>query len=121
MWGLAAEAGLPHPPLVFVGDASQHDAFSFGLPGQYAVALPPGLAVRCRIAALFDPVLRHELTHIRHRDVMLGWSARAAGWLMIPLQCSNQHVSPFVGHTPRIVFEARLSKRLVRWLRTTVS
>lgn len=85
VWGLSAEAGLGRPPFVFVGDASQRDAFSFGLPGQYAMALPPGLAVRSRIAALFDPVVRHELAHIRHRDVMLGWSARAAGWLLVPL------------------------------------
>ena len=85
VWGLSAEAGLRRPPFVFVGDASQRDAFSFGLPGQYAVALPPGLAVRSRITALFDPVVRHELAHIRHRDVMLGWSARAAGWMLVPL------------------------------------
>ncbi|GEL94946.1 M48 family metalloprotease [Cellulomonas composti] len=90
---LALEAGVRRPPALLVGRLSQRDAFTFGLPGRYRVALPPKLAARHGDAALFDPVLRHELAHVRHHDVTLAWFARTVWWaywpvLMVPAVAS---------------------------------
>ena len=82
---LARDAGLRRPPLIYLGSSRQRDAFSFGVPGRYAVALPPALAIRSSQATLFDPILRHELQHIRRRDVLLAWSARSAEWVLAPI------------------------------------
>ena len=82
---LADDAGLNHPPRVYVGPSSQRDAFTLGLPGRYAVSLPPALAIRSSNAQLFDPVVRHELQHIQRQDVLLAWSARTAGWVLLAL------------------------------------
>lgn len=82
---LAAEAGVRRVPTVVVGRLSQVDAFSYGTPGRYRIALPPKLAVSVGHAALFDPVVRHELAHVRHRDVALAWFARAAWWAFWPV------------------------------------
>ncbi len=87
---LAREAGLARPPALMLGPATQRDAFSYGLPGRYRIALPPAVAVRWRDEALFDPLVRHELAHVRHRDVGLAWLARSswyalAGLLAVPI------------------------------------
>ena len=80
---LAAETGLSRSPAVVVG--RQGDAFTFGYPGRYVIALSRGLAVHWRRAELFDPVLRHELAHVRHGDVPLAWLARSIGFVLAPL------------------------------------
>jgi Zn-dependent protease with chaperone function len=43
------------------------------------------LAVHWRRAQLFDPVLRHELAHVRHGDVPLALLARSVGLIPAPL------------------------------------
>ena len=73
------------PPEILVGTAAQRDAFSLGLPGRYRIALPPGLVVRARDRQTFDPVLRHELAHLRRHDVPLAWISRSALWVLVPL------------------------------------
>jgi hypothetical protein len=82
---LARDLGMRRAPRLYLGPAQQRDAFSFGLPGWYALALPPALAIRSGDAALFDPVVRHELAHLKHHDVLLAWSARAARWVLVPV------------------------------------
>ncbi|HCU50467.1 MAG TPA: hypothetical protein DGG94_11815, partial [Micromonosporaceae bacterium] len=77
---LAAEAGMSRPPQVLVGPAGQKDAFVFGLPGRYRMVLPTALLVRWRNREVFDPVVRHELAHLRRHDVPLAWLA-ASIWL----------------------------------------
>jgi Zn-dependent protease with chaperone function len=79
---LAGEAGLTRPPALMLGPATQRDAFSYGLPGRYRIALPPAVAVRWRDASLFDPLVRHELAHVRHRDVALAWLARVSWYAL---------------------------------------
>jgi hypothetical protein len=64
-------------PAVLLGSAAQRDAFCFGTPGRPVLVLPPAVAVRVRQTALFDPLVRHELAHVRHHDVPLAWLARA--------------------------------------------
>lgn len=81
---LAAEDGLRRAPDTMVGSSKLRDAFSFGLPGRYAVALPPAVAVRSTGAA-FDPLVRHELAHVARRDVLIAWSARALWYVLVTL------------------------------------
>ena len=80
---LAAETGLSRSPTVLVG--RQSDTFTFGIPGHYRSRCPAALAVRWRNPQLFDPVLRHELAHVRHGDVPLALLARSVGFVLAPL------------------------------------
>ncbi|WP_117211482.1 M48 family metalloprotease [Allorhizocola rhizosphaerae] len=82
---LSAQAGLRRPPRLFVGGVGQRDAFVFGLPGRYCLVLPTALAVRWRDESLFDPVIRHELAHLRRRDVPLAWLATAVWIAALPV------------------------------------
>jgi Zn-dependent protease with chaperone function len=79
---LAADTGLARTPLPVLGSSTQRDAFSYGAPGRYRVALPPAVAVRWRDQELFDPLLRHELAHVRHRDVTWAWLARSIWYVL---------------------------------------
>jgi Zn-dependent protease with chaperone function len=82
---LAAEAGVGRAPLLMIGPATLRDAFSYGVPGRYRIALPPAVAVRWKNPAVFDPVVRHELAHVRHRDVAFAWLARSVWYALAPL------------------------------------
>jgi Zn-dependent protease with chaperone function len=82
---LAVEAGLRRAPRLLVGPAGQRDAFVFGRPGRYELVLPTALVVRWRNPALFDPVVRHELAHVRRHDVPLAWLATAVWVAAVPL------------------------------------
>jgi Zn-dependent protease with chaperone function len=82
---LAAEAGLRRVPRLFAGKAGQRDAFVFGLPGRYRMVLPKALLVRWRYKDLFDPVVRHELAHLRRHDVPLAWLAATVWIAAIPV------------------------------------
>jgi len=82
---LARQAGLRRAPRLLVGPAAQRDAFVFGLPGRYFIVLPTALVVRWRQADMFDPVVRHELAHIRRHDVPLAWLATAVWIAAIPV------------------------------------
>ena len=61
------------------------DAFSYGLPGRYRIALPPKLALRSTDHTLFDPVIRHELAHVSRHDVAFAWLARGVWFAVLPL------------------------------------
>ena len=82
---LSTQAGLRRTPRVMVGPAAQRDAFVFGLPGRYTIVLPTALVVRHRQAAMFDPVVRHELAHIGRRDVPFAWLATGVWVAAIPV------------------------------------
>ena len=82
---LASEAGVTARVTPLIGPSTLRDAFSFGAPGRYAVALPPALAVRWRDTGLFDPLVRHELAHARHRDIALAWLTRSVWYAVVPL------------------------------------
>jgi Zn-dependent protease with chaperone function len=81
---LAAEAGLRKAPKVMVGPMGHRDAFVFGLPGRYSIVLPMALLVKWRNRDLFDPVVRHEIGHLRRHDVLMAWLA-ASVWLAAPV------------------------------------
>lgn len=82
---LAREAGVEGRVAPLLGATGQRDGFSFGVPGRYRVVLPPAAAVRWRDPSVFDPLVSHELAHVRHRDVALAWLARTVWWVLLPL------------------------------------
>ncbi len=82
---LATEAGVGNRVKPMLGPAGQRDAFSFGAPGRYRVALPPAVAVRFKDPATFDPLVAHELAHVAHRDVALAWLARLVWFALAPV------------------------------------
>lgn len=79
---LALGAGVRVPALM-VGPAAQRDAFCFGRPGRYVLALPKALAIRPGLP-VFEAVVRHELAHIAHHDVALSWLARSIWYALAP-------------------------------------
>ena len=82
---LTRELKLGSVPTLMLGSASQRDAFTYGTPRRYRIALPPAVAVRWRDPLLFDPLMRHELAHIAHHDVPLAWLARSVWYVLAPL------------------------------------
>ncbi|HET6561169.1 MAG TPA: M48 family metalloprotease [Marmoricola sp.] len=96
---LAADAGLGRRVRPMLGPAGQRDAFSFGAPGRYRVALPPAVAVRFRDAATFDPLVAHELAHVAHRDVALAWLARLVWLALAPVLALPIVVGVLTGDT----------------------
>ncbi|SQD96837.1 putative HtpX-like protease [Parafrankia sp. Ea1.12] len=81
---LAAEEGIRRVPTVSMSPEGT-DAFSYGAPGKYAIALPRKLAVSWQKSSLFDPVVRHEIAHIWHRDVAFTWLAISVQYVLVPL------------------------------------
>jgi hypothetical protein len=81
---LAAEEGVARVPKVMLRYANG-DAFCYGVPGRYRLVIPAALAVRWRDPTLFDPIVRHELAHLRRGDVMLAWLARTVWYVLAPL------------------------------------
>ena len=82
---LAAQAGVTSVPTLVRGTTRLRDGFSYGRPGRYRIALPGKAVVQWRNQALFDPLVRHELAHIAHRDVTLAWLARSVWYALAPL------------------------------------
>ncbi|MGH3071589.1 MAG: M48 family metallopeptidase [Gaiellaceae bacterium] len=67
---LAREQGLESPRLFWNPLDASSSGLAFGHPGRYSVAIGGGLVVKHAIdRPVFDAVVRHELAHIRNRDV----------------------------------------------------
>ncbi|MEV6800088.1 M48 family metalloprotease [Micromonospora rifamycinica] len=76
--------GRDRPRLLIAGPPVRQ-AFTVGLVGRRpVVVLPVGLAVAYRNPQRFDPVVRHELAHVRARDVTWVAAVRALVWLPLP-------------------------------------
>ena len=82
---LAREVGIARAPKLVVGPSTLRDAFSYGTPGRYRVALPPAIIVRWRDPRTFDPLVRHELAHVAYHDVAAAWLARSMWLVVAPL------------------------------------
>ncbi|MFI9638582.1 M48 family metalloprotease [Micromonospora sp. NPDC051925] len=76
--------GRDRPRLLIAGPPVRQ-AFTVGLVGRRpVVVLPVGLAVAYRDLLRFDPVVRHELAHVRARDVVWVAAVRTLIWLPVP-------------------------------------
>lgn len=82
---LAGEAGLRETPrLMWDPREDRTRALAYGRPGDPRLALSPVLlgAARRRPAA-FDAVVRHELAHVRHRDVVPAYFAIVVWYVLL--------------------------------------
>ncbi|MFG1918337.1 M48 family metalloprotease [Micromonospora sp. NPDC048898] len=74
-----------HRPELFVAGPSVRQAFTTVRPGgRPLVVLPAAVAVAYRDPARFDPVVQHELAHVRGRDVRWVSAVRGLLWLVVP-------------------------------------
>ena len=123
---LVAEAGLAAtPPLVWNPVDTSSRALAYGLPGYYRVAVGPALlgAARRRPAA-FDAVLRHELAHIRHRDVAIAYYAVIVWYVLIVVLAVPPLLWWVVDHdlslVPEYVLRMVVLTLLVYWVRSAL-
>lgn len=82
---LAHQQRISRTPDLMVGTSRLRDAFSYGLPSRYRIALPPKLAVSFRRPAVLDSVLAHELAHVGRHDVTHAWLARTVWYVILPI------------------------------------
>ncbi|WP_353899747.1 M48 family metalloprotease [Micromonospora harpali] len=76
--------GRNRPRLLIAGPPVRQ-AFTIGVVGRRPiVVLPAGVAVAYRDPARFDPVVQHELAHVRARDVTWVAAVRGLVWLPVP-------------------------------------
>jgi heat shock protein HtpX len=76
MHDLTQRAGMPMPKL-YVSPETQPNAFATGRsPNHAAVAITRGLIEACTWDEI-QGVLAHELSHVRHRDILIGSVAAA--------------------------------------------
>ncbi|MEU6075698.1 M48 family metalloprotease [Micromonospora sp. NPDC047074] len=77
-------SGRDRPRLLIAGPPVRQ-AFTVGVVGRRpVVVLPAGVAVAYRDPLRFDPVVQHELAHVRARDVVWVSAARGLVWLPVP-------------------------------------
>jgi Zn-dependent protease with chaperone function len=83
MTALAWQARLRRLPEFMRGPSTLREPFCFGRPGRYRIAVPTKLLTRSDEPDV-EPVIRHELAHIAHGDVVLSWLARGAWYALAP-------------------------------------
>ncbi|MGN9777619.1 M48 family metalloprotease [Micromonospora sp. H33] len=84
---LCAEAGLTgrRRPRLLVAGPPVREAFTTVRPGgRPLVVLPAAVAAAHADPARFDPVVRHELAHVRARDVAWVSTVRGLPWVVLP-------------------------------------
>jgi Zn-dependent protease with chaperone function len=83
---LCAEVGLAGPRCPDLLIAAVPHAFTTVLPGgRPLVVLPVKVALGRDDPRRFDPVVLHELAHVRMRDVSLASAVRGIAWITIPV------------------------------------
>lgn len=119
---LVAAAGLPTAPrLVWNPEEDLGRARSYGRPGRYRIAISPALlgAAR-RHPAAYDAVLRHELAHVRHRDVAPAYFAILAWYVLVTvlsLPLLWRVVDRDLSLVPEYLLRAGLLAVVVYWVR----
>ncbi len=79
----AGLTGRRRPRLLVAG---VREAFTTALPGGLPlVVLPVKVALAWEDPSRFDPIVLHELAHVRARDVSLVSSVRGIAWITIPV------------------------------------
>jgi Zn-dependent protease with chaperone function len=74
-------------PRLFVSGPGQRQAYTTGLPGRRPlIVIPPKMAgFAARDSSRFDPVVLHEMAHVRARDVSWVSSVRHITWITLPV------------------------------------
>ncbi|MFF0823663.1 M48 family metalloprotease [Micromonospora haikouensis] len=121
--------GRNRPRLLIAGPPVRQ-AFTIGVVGRRPlVVLPAGVAVAYRDPARFDPVVQHELAHVRARDVTWAAAVRGLVWLPVPAVAagilveiaSNQQTSPLSQTTSRWLGGSLLTVLLLAGLVTLLA
>jgi len=113
---LADEQGVRRPELLWNPLDPSPSGLAFGRPGRYAVAVGGGLVVKqATDPSAFDAVVRHELAHLRNRDVgityltLATWYAfLAVAVLPFAVTLLTDSRNPFLGVTWRLLALALL-------------
>ena len=119
---LAGEAGLRETPrLMWNPSEDRTRALAYGRPGDHRLAVSPVLlgAARRRPAA-FDPVVRHELAHIRHRDVAPAYFAIVVWYVLLAalaLPLLWRVVDRDLSLVPEYLVRGALLALVVAWVR----
>jgi Zn-dependent protease with chaperone function len=104
-------------PRLLVGGMMVRVASTMDLPGgRPLVVIPARLAVACNDPSRFDPVIFHELAHVRARDVSLVTAVRGTVWVTIPamaLACVPGFLAVGGTHVSRTVLIEALIRTLV--------
>lgn len=82
---LVSQSGLRRAPTLLWNPAGTGgDALAFGRPGRYQVALGPGLVASYYAnRPAFEAVVRHELSHVRNRDIPLAYLANSTWYAFL--------------------------------------
>jgi len=73
-------------PQLLVSGPEQQEAQTTGLPGRRPlIVIPPKTAVAARDPSRFNPVVLHEMAHVRARDVSWVSSVRHITWITLPV------------------------------------
>ena len=73
-------------PQLLVSGPEQQEAQTTGLPGRRPlIVIPPKTAVAARDPSRFNPVVLHEIAHVRARDVSWVSSVRHITWITLPI------------------------------------
>lgn len=83
---LAGEAGLRHRPVVMWNPENPSaEASAYGLPGHYRVAVAPAVfASERRHPSAFETIIRHELAHVRNKDILISYFAVSSWYALLP-------------------------------------
>ena len=83
---LAGEAGLRHRPVIMWNPRNPTvGALAYGNPGHYRVAVAPAVfGAAHRHPSAFEMIIRHELAHIRNKDVLVSYFAVSSWYALLP-------------------------------------
>jgi Zn-dependent protease with chaperone function len=94
-------AGRRRPRLLIAGPGVRQ-AFTAALPGgRPLIVIPAAVAVAHGDPSRFDPVVLHEIAHVRARDVSWVSAVRWIAWLTVPVVALAQLVDFRAGTTSR--------------------
>jgi len=101
---LCREVGLTgrRPPRLLIAGPEVRQAFTAALPGgRPLIVIPAAVAVAHSDPSRFDPVVLHELAHVRSRDVAWVSAVRWIAWITIPVIALAQFLGFIAGYTSR--------------------
>jgi hypothetical protein len=105
---LARNFGIRRVPAVVVGDWRLREPFTIRTVGAVRIVVPPGF--RRLPSEQRDAVIRHELAHVRGRDVTLVWLTRGLWWAGVPALAAPPILlfGPHIAAYPAVLVEAPL-------------
>lgn len=122
---LSDQEGLSRSPdLMWNSSEPGANALAYGSPGAYRVAVTPSLvAAARRRPETFDAVMRHELAHLRNRDVLPAYFTLSVWYALVPVLAAPilwRVVDHDLGLVPDYLVRVLVLAALVYAIRTDV-